>query len=70
MVSILGVYFEKILKKYKTDMWTQNIRLGLLTLVFATFTMIASDAEAIAIGELSQIWSKYIGKNLNFSFYS
>ncbi|PAV60572.1 hypothetical protein WR25_23133 [Diploscapter pachys] len=55
--AFAGVYFEKILKKYKTDMWTQNIRLGLLTLVFATFTMIASDAGAIAVGGLFQGWT-------------
>ncbi|KAK5984606.1 Nucleotide-sugar transporter [Trichostrongylus colubriformis] len=45
--AFAGVYFEKMLKNANSSMWIQNIRLSLMTLVFATFTMWSSDGQKI-----------------------
>ncbi|KHJ95737.1 UDP-galactose transporter [Oesophagostomum dentatum] len=45
--AFAGVYFEKMLKHGNTDMFIQNIRLSLMTLIFATFTMWTNDGRKI-----------------------
>lgn len=47
---IPGVYFEKMLKNVSSSMWIQNIRLSLMTLVFAALTMWTTDGAKILEG--------------------
>uniref|UniRef100_A0A7I4YM90 UDP-galactose transporter n=1 Tax=Haemonchus contortus TaxID=6289 RepID=A0A7I4YM90_HAECO len=55
--AFAGVYFEKMLKNVNSNMWIQNIRLSLMTLVFATFTMWSSDGSKIMEKGLFQGWT-------------
>ncbi|XGW29207.1 hypothetical protein V3C99_008762 [Haemonchus contortus] len=55
--AFAGVYFEKMLKNVNSNMWIQNIRLSLMTLVFATFTMWSSDGSKIMEKGIFQGWT-------------
>uniref|UniRef100_W6NF51 Nucleotide-sugar transporter domain containing protein n=1 Tax=Haemonchus contortus TaxID=6289 RepID=W6NF51_HAECO len=58
--AFAGVYFEKMLKNVNSNMWIQNIRLSLMTLVFATFTMWSSDGSKIMEKGLFQGWTSLV----------
>ncbi|PIO66786.1 UDP-galactose transporter [Teladorsagia circumcincta] len=58
--AFAGVYFEKMLKNVNSNMWIQNIRLSLMTLVFATFTMWSSDGQKIMERWTSLVWTMTI----------
>ncbi|KAF8375521.1 nstp-8 [Pristionchus pacificus] len=57
MSSFAGVYFEKVLKESKTDVWIQNIRLALLTIPFSFITMMVTDGKKIIENGFFQGWS-------------
>ena len=42
-----GVYFEKVLKGSKTNLWVQNVRLALLGIPLTLLTMLAKDWKAV-----------------------
>ncbi|WKY06008.1 hypothetical protein Q1695_006309 [Nippostrongylus brasiliensis] len=58
--AFAGVYFEKMLKNANSNMWIQNIRLSLMTLLFATATMMSSDGEKIIAKGLFQGWTNLV----------
>ncbi|GMT24099.1 hypothetical protein PFISCL1PPCAC_15396, partial [Pristionchus fissidentatus] len=60
MSSFAGVYFEKVLKESKTDVWIQNIRLALLTIPFSFITMIVSDGKKIWQDGFFQGWTPLV----------
>ncbi|CAI2350066.1 unnamed protein product [Caenorhabditis sp. 36 PRJEB53466] len=58
--AFAGVYFEKMLKNSSADVWIQNIRLSILTLIFAGITMLTTDGEAILEGNMFTGWSNMV----------
>ncbi|CCD64474.3 Nucleotide Sugar TransPorter family [Caenorhabditis elegans] len=55
--AFAGVYFEKMLKNSSADVWIQNIRLSILTLLFAGITMLSKDGDAIITGNIFHGWT-------------
>ncbi|PIO62831.1 Nucleotide-sugar transporter, partial [Teladorsagia circumcincta] len=49
-----------MLKNVNSNMWIQNIRLSLMTLVFATFTMWSSDGQKIMEKGIFQGWTSLV----------
>lgn len=49
-----------MLKKGGEDVWMQNLRLSMLTLPFATLTMVATDWSRIQTGGLFQGWTPLV----------
>ncbi|CAP33406.2 Protein CBR-NSTP-6 [Caenorhabditis briggsae] len=58
--AFAGVYFEKMLKNSSADVWMQNIRLSILTLIFAGITMMTTDGEAVVQGRMFEGWSQMV----------
>ncbi|EYB92256.1 hypothetical protein Y032_0196g1539 [Ancylostoma ceylanicum] len=58
--AFAGVYFEKMLKHANSSMWVQNMRLSLMTLVFAAFTMCSNDGAKIMENGFFQGWTKLV----------
>ncbi|CAD6194238.1 unnamed protein product [Caenorhabditis auriculariae] len=58
--AFAGVYFEKMLKDASADVWIQNIRLSLLTLIFAALTMVVSDFTKIIDDGFFQGWTSIV----------
>lgn len=53
--AFAGVYFEKMLKEPNADMWIQNLRLSMMTLLFATGAMVMGDGEKIRHGRPASV---------------
>ncbi|KAK6747342.1 hypothetical protein RB195_000505 [Necator americanus] len=58
--AFAGVYFEKMLKYANSNMWIQNMRLSIMTLVFATFTMCTNDGAKILEKGIFQGWTSLV----------
>ncbi|CAJ0602692.1 unnamed protein product [Cylicocyclus nassatus] len=58
--AFAGVYFEKMLKGGNSNMFVQNLRLSIMTLLFASCTMWTSDGTKIMEKGLFQGWTRLV----------
>lgn len=58
--AFAGVYFEKMLKQPNANVWMQNLRLGLITFLFAAAGMMINDGKEIAEGGFLQGWTPLV----------